>query len=138
MRLSREHPTIFGGIPVQTSELLGGLPRTRLNMSRQENVNNHHMAYARRLMGATAIGQTFRDLDIMQVVLPKDVHSVFHMTYEPLRRQPDQIAMLDIIDEQRAIHGLLRYGSANYPTYKGIDDELWHTLMLEYNDTAAK
>lgn len=131
-RLSREVPTTHGGIPVDPREL--DMPVTMMDIEFQNEVNNHHMMWMRKLFGRTAISQTFRDLNINQLVWPKDTHNTFHALYDPIKTLPDPVAMLDIIDEQRQMNGLLRYGSAGLPRYRKIDDELWSQLMNEYNE----
>lgn len=130
-RLPREYPN-YDGVPVPFHEL--ELPPSAMNLELQESFNNHHGAHTARMFGRTAISQTFRDLAIFQDVIPKDTHSIAHYLYEPIQHLPDLVTMLDIIDEQRMKNGLLRYGSARNPTYKGITDDLYHSLMLEYND----
>ena len=133
-RLSREVPTTHGGIPVDIREL--EMPETMMDIDHQYEVNNHHRMWQKQLFARFAISQTFRDLDIHQLVLPKDTHNTFHALYDPITTLPDPVAMLDIIDEQRAVNGLLRYGSASNPTYKRISPELWSVLMAEYNNAA--
>jgi hypothetical protein len=132
-RITREYPT-NNGIPVPFHEI--DLPMSQLDLTKQESMNNHHGAYTAHMFGRLAISQTFRDLNCFQDVTPKDVHAITHDRFEPPTHLPDLITMLDIIDEQRLQNGLLRYGSAHHPTYKGITQELWHTLMEEYNNVA--
>lgn len=132
-RLTREYPN-YNGIPVDPKEL--SLPKSMLDLSRAESINNHHWNFRARKFGATLISQTFRDLDVFQTVLPKDTHAILHDRYDEPHTMPDQTAMIEIIDEQRAANGLLRYGSANHPHYRGIDDTLWNELMREYNMVA--
>lgn len=132
--LKSEYPN-YNGVPAPFHEL--ELPPSELDLTKQENFNNHHGAHTARMFGRSAISQTFRDLAIFQDVTPKDTHAIAHALFEPILHLPNEVTMLDIIDEQRAQNGLLRYGSARFPTYKGIDDELWHTLMDEYSEIAS-
>jgi hypothetical protein len=133
MRLTREYPN-YNGVPAPFYEL--ELPLSVLDLDKQENYNNHHWCFTARAFGVLAISQTFRDLSIFQSVEAKDRHGMAHYLYEPPKQMPSLIDMVDIIDEQRAQGGLLRYGSARFPTYKAITPELWSTLMNEYNEAA--
>ena len=130
-RLTREYPTFGNGVPIPFHEL--GLPQSNLDLTRQDSFNNHHWCFTAREFGRLAITQTFRDLAAFQSVEPKDTHMLAHYLFDQPKKKPELITMMDIIDQQRAVNGLLRYGSANHPIYKGIDDELWHTLNMEYN-----
>lgn len=130
LRLTREYPT-NNGVPVPFHEL--DLPVSTLDLTKPESFNNHHGNFTARSFGRLAISQTFRDLAIFQYVTPRDTHAIAHDRYEPSRRLPDLETMMEIIDEQRAQNGLLRYGSANFPRYKGISEDLIRTLNLEYN-----
>jgi hypothetical protein len=131
--LKHEYPNI-NGIPIAFEELQ--LPASHLDLTKDDNFNNHHGAHTARMFGRSAISQTFRDLAIFQDVIPKDTHALAHRLYEPILHLPNEAVMLDVIDEQRAQNGLLRYGSARFPTYKAIDDNLWSYLLQEYQEVA--
>lgn len=133
IKLTREYPTI-GGIPVDPKEL--NLPASRLDLDYQGNFNNHHWNFTKRQFGALAIAQTFRNLDRFQTVLPRDTHQELHRRFEPVKHLPDLVTMLDVIDEERQNNGLIKLGSANNPIYQPISPELFHDLMLEYNEVA--
>lgn len=129
-RIPREYPN-YNGIPAPFHEI--EMPVSHLDLDKQESFNNHHSCFTARVFGRTAISQTFRDLAIYQDVIPKDVHAITHDRYDPPKHLPDLLTMLDIIDEQMMQNGLLRYGSALHPTYKGITNELREILMQEYS-----
>ena len=129
--LKREYPN-RNGVPVPIEELLSEEDLLNEDCER----NNHHGAHTARMFGRSAISQTFRDLAIFQDVIPVNAHARLHRLYEPILHLPNEVVMMDIIDEQRAQNGLLRYGSARFPMYKEIDDVLWSNLLEEYKEVA--
>jgi hypothetical protein len=122
-----------GNVFVPPSELI--LPVSQLDLEDEYSLNNHHLAFTRRQMSRLAITQTFRDLDRNQIVLPKDVHSDLHKVYGP-PKLPSLYEVMDAIDDAFHAGEMLRYGSANNPTYQPITPELMSALGFEYNDAA--
>ena len=72
------YPTVRG-IAVPTSEL--NLPESRLDLSKPESFNTHHLEFQRRNIGRFIITQTLRDLEGMQEIMPRDVHQALHERY---------------------------------------------------------
>jgi hypothetical protein len=130
----KPYPVDSEGLPIHPREL--DLPQSTLNPNRPQNFNNHHFAFTARRFGRLAISQTFRDLDINQMVMPKDVHGELHREYNEMKYMPHLATMLEVIEAQRFVPEALRYGSANSPLYRDITDELWKQLLLEYNSAA--
>lgn len=129
LRIPREYPTV-NGFPVHPYEL--ELPPSRFNENRQYDFNNHHLCYTARRMGQFVLTQTWRDLDENQLVLPKDTHAVLHDRYDPPRELPGILDLVNHLDEAYDAGKLLRYGSANNPTYKTITPELRSLYLAEY------
>lgn len=117
------------GFPVHPKEL--DLPKTELNPVRAENYNNHHRIWPARIAGRLMLTQTLRDLKDSQVVMPKDVHAIYHDRYDP-PPLPSIEDTMQRLDDAYHKGELLRYGTANRPTYKPISDILWQKLNDEY------
>lgn len=129
MRLPREYPT-NNGFPVSPLEL--DLPRPRFHDGKQLEFNNHHLCYTERRMGQLAITTIWRNLAENQLVMPKETHAVLHDRYDPPTKLPELGELVDYLDEAYDAGKLLRYGSANYPSYQTITPELRHDYLEEY------
>lgn len=93
---------------------------------------NHHLAFTRREMSRFAITQTFRDLNSMQVPLPKAPHSELHRLY-----LPPQIGLKEAYEYvwQAYEHTeQLRYGSIRSVHYSDIEASRMERVEREYQD----
>lgn len=97
--MQMRYPTRHG-IPIPTCEV--ALPESRLDLDNPRNFNNHHLAFTRRMFGHNIILRTFKDLEYMQELLPKDVHNTgkdtLHARYSPPELPTPRQAM-DRIDQ---------------------------------------
>jgi hypothetical protein len=102
------------GWPIHPREL--DLPKTNLDPTSIYSYNNHHRFWPARHLGKFVIGQTLRDLEDSQVVLP-DLHEV-----------------MERLDDAYHAQELLRYGSAREPRYEVFSTELWELVKKEYDE----
>lgn len=128
MRLSRVMPN-RDGFPVPIREL--SLPKSRLDTTQPEALNNHHSLWTARNMGRFAISLANRNLAAYQDIIPVDTHNLIHARYEPAP-MPNPTLLIDRLYEARYSGEQLRMGSAHNPTYKDITDEMWQSYMDEY------
>jgi hypothetical protein len=119
------------GWPIHPREL--DLPKTNLDPTSIYSYNNHHRFWPARHLGKFVIGQTLRDLEDSQVVLPKDVHKAYHDRYEPAPL-PDLHEVMERLDDAYHAQELLRYGSAREPRYEVFSTELWEMVKKEYDE----
>ncbi len=118
------------GVPVNPAEL--DLPRSRRNLEKMSNFNNHHASFYRRAYGRSALLTAFRSLEVNQYGLPFDTHTIIHKHYaEPDLPTPEQAYAL--VMEQYDKLGLLRYGPFQEPTFKPITSEDIDKIDREYN-----
>jgi len=127
----RHYPTDAIGIPVPPEEL-------GYDLDAGGERNNHHMAFFARTFGRFAISSAFRNLESMQVEMPKTEHTKLHQDYTGIE-MPHFITMLDAIhDEWYQGRGLKIY-HPNLPSgeryqHHEITDALWRELMIEYKE----
>lgn len=121
------------GFPVSVNELR--LPESTLNPHIQDNYNNHHFHFTARAFGRSVLYQTLRNLDANQLVIPKDVHAVYHALYTP-PPMPSPLAAMDRVDEAYQKGEMLRYGSALNPRYDRVTEALWLLAQQEYEAAA--
>lgn len=119
------------GWPIHPREL--DLPKTNLEPTSIYSYNNHHRFWPARHLGKFVIGQTLRDLEDSQVILPKDVHKAYHDRYEPAPL-PDLHEVMERLDDAYHAQELLRYGSAREPRYEVFSTELWELVKKEYDE----
>lgn len=119
------------GWPIHPREL--SLPKTNLDPTNIYSYNNHHRFWPARHLGKFVIGQTLRDLEDSQVVMPKDVHKAYHDRYEPAPL-PDLHEVMQRLDDAYHTEELLRYGSAREPRYEVFGAELWELVKKEYDE----
>jgi hypothetical protein len=125
------YPVDQRGFPIHPQEL-------RLWTSPEDKsrpINNHHLNFTRRMFAVHAISQTFRDLDAWQVPMYVSEHNALHRSYEPLRRMPETRLMMEEIELQRLVGGLLKVAAVEGTPYalRPISDELWTKLQKEYH-----
>ena len=84
------------GISVPVTEI--ELPKSRLNLEKEGNFNNHHNEWTRRRMGDFVITRTLRSLSRHQFVIPKDVHEELHRVYDPPEFPTVEQAMKEVMD----------------------------------------
>lgn len=118
------------GFPVSLMEI--GLPTSKLNINKQENINNHHKFFEARTFGRLAILQTLRDLDTSQIQAPRDTHDLYHRLYMPAP-VPDLYDALSHIEEAREQGVMRRLGSAHLFRLVPIHDALMDALHDEYD-----
>ena len=118
------------GLPAHPS--IVELPPSRLP-NREHNLNNHHLLFPRRRyeMGGI-IYATLRDLDAMQVDMPKDVHNTgkntLHCLYGP-PQMPTPGRAVDFILDQFEAGESLRTGTCREPLYTQISPELMGQIL---------
>ena len=113
------------GIPVHPEEL-------GYHSNPEVYQENHHLAFTRREMSKLAITQTFRDLNSMQVPLPKEPHRELHRLY-----LPPQIGLKEAYEYvwQAYEHTeQLRYGSIRSVQYKDLERSRMELVEREYQD----
>lgn len=130
-RLERPYPTI-NGFPVDPYEL--ELPKSRFEITTPREVNNHHLCFTKRKMGLLAITETWRNLAENQVVMPIDTHAILHSQYGPPKDLPDLLELVDYLEEAYEKGKMLKFGSANFPSYSPISPELRHEYLREYGE----
>lgn len=126
------YPTDCNGIPLYPCEVNPAF----IEPKPQElwKPNNHHMAYFAKTFGRFAISQTFRDLQSLQVPLPRWRHELIHDMYTGIRL-PGFIEMMERIDEEKELGGQLQVFNKSTHQYElhPITDERWDALAEEYN-----
>jgi hypothetical protein len=70
----RPYPTDKRGVPLSVAEV--GIPYIE-----SKYWNNHHLNFYARQFGATAISQSFRDLERYQEMMPKQSHVLLHQKF---------------------------------------------------------
>lgn len=89
-----KYPTNEKGIPISTQEIW--LPNSELDLSKKENINNHHTCYTAREFGGHVITRVLRTIETHQERLPIDVHDYLHGKYEPPKVPTPRQAMEEI------------------------------------------
>lgn len=85
--MTRRYPTVEG-CPVPIHEIW--TPQSELK-ERKENRNNHHLCFEARHFGRSILYVVFRNLEVHQQVMQKDVHEWLHQNYgEPEFPTPKQ------------------------------------------------
>lgn len=118
------------GLPAPAHEVL--LPESKLP-DRPWNKNNHHLLFPRcRYMAGGIIYATLRDLDSMQVDLPKDVHNqgkhTLHTWYQA-PHIPSPGRAVDYLLEAFERGEELRYGCSRDPQYLPFTPELMGQIL---------
>lgn len=125
-----EYPTI-NGIAVPAHEI--GLPDSKLNLSNERNLSNHHRAWTRRNMAKSSITQMFRDLEGMQEILPHDVHGKLHELYGPPKPPTPQQAMTRIAMGFYGGESMKIFSQEDgFYIYKSITMDDWLRVNQEY------
>jgi len=118
------------GVGISPFEL--GLPESHLDLSREQNWNNHHNGWEARAFGSLALLQTFRDLERHQFLMPVDQHDTLHRLYSPPAMPTIEQAMNIVVEAQEAGERL-RTGSARNPVFKSLTKDVLRRVSNDYN-----
>jgi len=125
----QRYPT-RNGVGISPFEL--GLPESDLDLSREQNWNNHHNGWEARAFGSLALLQTFRDLERHQFLMPVDQHDTLHRLYSPPAMPTIEQAM-NIVVEAHDAGERLRTGSARNPVFKSLTKDVLRRVSNDYS-----
>ena len=123
-----QYPT-RNGIAIPAYEL--DLPETKLDINHHYEVSNHHDCWYAKKFGNQILYMTLRKLEICQSILPNDVHTHIHNTYEQ-PRLPRPCQAYNYIIKAAEDGVLLKNGSANKPHYEIISQNLINKVHINY------
>lgn len=131
----RPYPT-RDGLPVPVEEL--GLEPSRFNLVHIQNYSNHHYLYGPDFDESDFILSNLRNLEALQILLPKDQHNLgrkaLHHLYSPPELPSYKVAM-DVLEGCHMTGGRFKLydTKAERYVYVPFSNTRWKKLQKAYN-----